>query len=407
LKIVHIIDTLSPETGGPPEVVRMLARSYVRAGAEVEVVTLDDPGAVFLRGFPCRVHALGQSYLGRYAFSPRLWRWLFVHAARFDAIVMNGVWTFPGVCLYFATRRSKVPYGVFVHGALDPWFNRRYPLKRVKKALYWPLQYAVLRNAAAVFFTTETERELARTSFWPNAWNGVVIPYGIEDPESDCANPQQQSECFLGTYPCLRGRRHLLFLGRIHEKKGCDLLVHAFAPDVDLVMAGPDPGGLRTSLTAVARLSGMAERVHWVGMLSGDLKWGALRSCEAFVLPSHQENFGISVVEALAVGRPVLISNQVNIWRQVVADGAGFAEPDTSAGSNALLQRWLETSTEDRASMGERARGCFLKRFGIERAVTTMKAIFTPGNPGAAAAVSAPTSACAPPPGAKAARLQR
>ena len=177
----------------------------------------------------CPVHALGQSFLGRYAFSPRLWRWLKANAGRFDGIIMNGVWTFPGFALRGAARRARRPYGIFVHGALDPWFNRKYPLKHLKKLLYWPLQYAVLRDAAAVFFTTKTERDLAKTSFRPNHWKSVVAPLGIVEDEDAGQDPAREVEAFYGALPELRGRRFLLFLARIHEKKGCDLLIEAFA----------------------------------------------------------------------------------------------------------------------------------------------------------------------------------
>ncbi len=384
LRILHILDTLSPDRGGPQHVVRMLAKSYLRAGTDIEVVCLDNPSASFLRDYPCTVHALDQSYLGRYAFSPRLLRWLLANARRYDAIVVNGIWSFPGFGLYCVTRVTGTPYGIFIHGALDPWFNKQYRLKHLKKMLYWPLQYSVLHNATTVFFTTQTERDLAKTSFWPNTWNGVVIPYGIHDPEMDGSDSRLQTEAFHNRFPQLRNRRFLLFIGRIHEKKGCDLLLDAFAgavgnaSDCDLVIAGPDQVGMRAKLENRAAELGVATRIHWTGMVGGDVKWGALRACDAFVLPSHQENFGISVVEALAVGRPVLISNQVNIWRQIVEDQVGLVEDDTASGTSVLLRRWFELNGEDRRKMASRARGCFLSRFNIDRAVATIINLFGP-----------------------------
>ena len=200
IRILHIITTLSPDQGGPPECVRLLAKAYKTIGAEMETLCLDNPKEPFLHDISCRVHALGQRYLGRYAFSPRLWLWLRKNACRYDGIVMNGIWTFPGLALHFAARRAGTRYGVFTHGALDPWFNRMYPLKYVKKLLYWPLQYAVLHHATAVFFTGETERELARTSFWPSSWNEVVIPYGIHDPDPG-VDPPSQIEAFYRKFP--------------------------------------------------------------------------------------------------------------------------------------------------------------------------------------------------------------
>lgn len=139
MRILHIIDSLSPAAGGPPEAIRQLALAYEHevTDAHIEVVCLDRPDEPFLSGIPCPVHALNQSVLGRFAFSPRLWRWLHHHARRFDLMVMNGIWTFPDLAVRSAARRAGIPYAVFVHGALDPWFNRKYPLKRIKKWLYW------------------------------------------------------------------------------------------------------------------------------------------------------------------------------------------------------------------------------------------------------------------------------
>ncbi len=382
LHILHVIASLSPAAGGPPEAVRQLVRAYPGVGAGVEVVCLDAPDAPFLAGIPCPVHALGQSYLGRYALSPRLWRWLNRNAGRFDAIVINGIWTFTGVAGRFASRRAERPYGIFVHGALDPWFNRKYPLKHVKKRMYWPLQYAVLHDAHAVFFTGEAERKLASASFKPSNWNSVVVPYGINDPEESGCDPAAQIAAFYEELPALRGRRYLLFLGRMHEKKGCDLLIEAFAkiaatvPELDMVMAGPDQVGLQAKLKRQAEKLGIGGRVHWPGLLGGDLKWGALRACEAFVLPSHQENFGIAVVEALAVGRPVLISNQVNIWPEIDADRAGLVEDDTHEGTERLLRRWIALSQADCDAMAGRARPSFLGRYAMNRAAMVIKRVF-------------------------------
>src|SRR6185437_11997557 len=157
---------------------------------------------------------------------------------------MNGIWNFPGVAVRSAARQARKRYGVFVHGALDPWFNRKYPLKRVKKWLYWPIQYRVLRDAAAVFFTTAIERDLAKTSFRPNKWTSVVVPYGIIDLGHSVEEAARQIEKFQASVPALGGRGFLLYMGRIHEKKGCDLLLEAFGrlaavnPDLDLVIAG-------------------------------------------------------------------------------------------------------------------------------------------------------------------------
>jgi glycosyltransferase involved in cell wall biosynthesis len=183
----------------------------------------------------------------------------------------------------------------------------------------------------------------------------------------------------------LGARSFLLFLSRIHEKKGVDILLDAYAklvasaPSTNafpaLVVAGPcaDPeylDGLRKKAAAIPA-PGL---VLWPGMLQGDAKWGAFRAADAFVLPSHQENFGIAVAEALACGAPVLISNQVNIWREVEAAGAALVGPDTADGTYQLLSSWLALSVDERARLRQAAEECFASRFEISRAADSLLA---------------------------------
>jgi glycosyltransferase involved in cell wall biosynthesis len=273
-------------------------------------------------------------------------------------------------------RRSSVPYYVFTHGMLDPWFRHRYPLKHLKKLMYWPwAEYRVLRDARAVLFTSEEECRLARKSFGLYRANEWVVNYGVPEPAGD---PVAQREAFLLQFPTLRGKRFLLFLGRIHPKKGCDLLIQAFAavrpldPALELVIAGPDQVGMQARLVRLAERLGVADAVTWTGMIRGDVKTGAFRAAEAFVLPSHQENFGVAVAESLACGTPVLISNKVNIWREVVEDGSGLAADDTLSGTVEMLQTWVELGGEERHQMSLRAFGSFATRFNAETAAESL-----------------------------------
>jgi glycosyltransferase involved in cell wall biosynthesis len=203
---------------------------------------------------------------------------------------------------------------------------------------------------------------------------------------------------FLQSFPELQGKRVLLFLGRIHPKKGCDLLVEAFAAvgqsesSWHLVMAGPDDVGMQAVLAQHAARLGL-KNITWTGMLEGDLKWGALHAAEAFVLPSHQENFGIAVTEALACGTPVLISNKVNIWREIVADGAGLVEDDSLAGTRQLLRSWFDLSAAERELMANNAAQCFTRRFHIHSAARRLHAaILNPSAQAAARAVPSSTN---------------
>ncbi len=359
---------MSPEAGGPTESVRSLI-TYGLPGYVGEVVTLDDPASPALKGYSFPVHALGPIQTV-YGYSPKLLPWLRANAHRFDGVIVNGLWQYCG----FAARRvfrGKKPYVVFTHGMLDPYFKHQFPLKHAKKWMYWLLvEYWVLRDARRVLFTTEAEERLAKQSFFLHSWKGFVVPYGATGPEGDA---EAQRRAFLDRFPALEGRRFLLFLGRIHRKKGCDMLIDAFVkvaasdPELELVMAGPDQQRWSEELRGTCERAGVAERVHWPGMLKGDVKWGAFFASEAFVLPSHQENFGIAVAEALGCGRPVLLADKVNIAAEIAADGAGMMAADTPEGTLRLLERWVAMTPEERVTMSRAAHECFDRRYDMRR----------------------------------------
>jgi len=377
MRILHIIGTLSPEAGGPSQSVRMILH-HRDIGYFGEVATLDDPSADFLKTLDFPVYPLGP-VSSTYGFTPKLVPWIQENYQRFDGVIVHGLWQYHGR----ATRKAlagKMPYMVFTHGMLDPYFKRAYRLKHLKKWVYWiPFEYHVLRDAYRVLFTSKAEKELAEESFWLHRWNPHVVPYGVNGPPADSQTLQQ---AFFELCPKVRDKRFLLFLGRIHRKKGCDLLIEAFGkiaskdPGLNLVMAGPDQQGWSKELRQMARAAGVEDRVHWPGMLTGDAKWGAFYASEAFVLPSHQENFGIAVAEALSCGRPVLLADKVNIAEDVAKDQAGFMEPDTAEGTLRLLDRWIATTPETRATMSERAIECFRQRYDMRENAKTIMRLF-------------------------------
>lgn len=361
MKILQLVQTLDAQTGGVARAVLLLSEALVRQGHAVEILTLDAPGGDDTDITSLKVHALGTGR-GGYGYSPVLLPWLREHGGDFDRVIVNGLWQYHGFAAWRRYAGSDIPYYVFPHGMLDPWFKRTYPLKHLKKWIYWPWgEYRVLRDARAVIFTSEQERLEARESFSLYRCREAVSPLGVEAPPS---------------LPPAGEKRGLLFLGRLHPKKGCDFLIDAFArfaPNESfLVMAGPDQTGWRAELEEQAKRAGIAERVRFAGMLKGEAKWAAFNEAEAFILPSHQENFALAVAEALACGVPVLISDRVNIWREIEADGAGYVEHDDRAGTERLLERWKNSSPEARATMRLNARRCFETRFQIDRAAESL-----------------------------------
>jgi len=372
---------MDPRGGGPGEGIRQLTPLLQAMGHATQVVSLDAPAAPWLNEIEPSALGLGPGR-SSYGFSPRFRPWLQEHLREYDIAIIHGIWQFHSFCAYQELRAQRIPYVVYPHGMLDPWFRRRYPLKHYKKQLYWWIaEQKVLSKAQGVLFTSDEERRLARESFWPYHAREFVVNYGIQAPPPDLG---RQQAAFHGRMPALRGKRYVLFLGRIYEKKGPDLILEALrgeigtrliAQDMHVLIAGPAKDqAYRFSLDRIlSKISpSIAKRVHWLDVLQGDEKWGALRGADCFILPSHQENFGIAVVEALACGIPVLISNQVNIWKEIVLDGAGLAAADTVAGTAQLLQSWLQLDSARRSEMRGNAGNCFQHRFELTRSVAAI-----------------------------------
>lgn len=388
MKILRVIASLNPEAGGPVEFLRTSVPQLAAHGISFEVVTVDPPDAPWVTGaHGLKVNGMGPGRLG-WGFSLRLLRWLMANVRRFDAVFCDGLWLFPTWAVWLSLKKhsNKIPYFVMPHGMLDPYFQdmRIRPWKTIRNIVYWKLiENRVIRDAAAVIFTCEEERRLARQPFRPYACREVVVNFGTAAPP---LRTDSMATAFAGTCPGLEGRSYFLFLSRLHPKKGIDLLLRAYESCFnwqtsssvcipDLVIAGPVGdesyvAGLRGILGKAP--AEMQRKVHFPGMLTGDAKWGSYYGCEAFILPSHQENFGIVVAESLACGKPVLISNKVNIWQEIHEGGAGLVEEDSLEGTIQLLTRWRSLSIEEKQEMGRRAKEVFLRRFTVEGATQSL-----------------------------------
>jgi glycosyltransferase involved in cell wall biosynthesis len=376
MKILRVIASVDPATGGPVAGMRAITPVLTKLGHQTDFLTVDDPFAGYLQSWVGQTFAMGPAPTS-YAYARRVRPWLEKNISRYDAVIVHGLWQYLGLAVRSVTRaRGGPPYFVIPHGMLDPSVRSTYPVKHVKKWLYWQVaERRILRDARAVLFTCQEERRLARKTFPFYQCNERVIAYGAARPEG---SPDAWSSAWRNRSPSSSTHRYFLFLGRIHSKKGIELLLRAYGKITrtyavshggtppDLVIAGPcvDDRYLAT-LKTLAQAEGIGASVHWPGMLTGDAKWGALANAEAFVLPSYQENFGIAVVEALACGTPVLISNRVNIWSELDADDVALVEPPTQEGITRLLERWLLLTADARTKMGDAARASFEKRFEI------------------------------------------
>ncbi|MDT0688830.1 glycosyltransferase [Salegentibacter sp. F188] len=399
MKVLHVVSEMDPELGGVSKAVRTMAAGLHLHGIKSAVVSLDDPKAGFFSVEDLTVYALGPAK-NPWSYSKKLVPWLMANSLKFNAVIIHGLWLYNSHATRIAfsklqkNKKNILPkLFVMPHGMLDPYFQEapERKLKALRNKIYWRLiESKVINNANGLLFTCEEEKLLARKTFGSyKPKKELVVGMGVEAPPSF---KMSMSKAFNEKCTGLKNRPYLLFISRIHEKKGVDILVKAYAEvlnetvhkdfvstsssvDVQkkssvlpaLVIAGP---GLNSAYgksiqEMVKKNNNLSENVFFPGMLEEEAKWGAFYNAEAFILPSHQENFGIAVVEALACGKPVLISDQVNIWREIEACGGGIIGSDTLEGTIHLLQSWVNSSPDERKKISRNAEVCFRKNYSV------------------------------------------
>ena len=340
-----MIPSVDERSGGPATAIVPMCRALMRQGIDVLLLSttaglsreiahgeiLDHKGvpAIF---FPSR---LGESF----KYSRPLSSWLRANVQKFGVAHIHAVFNHSSVAAAHVCQKSGVPYVIRPLGTLDPWSMTQ---KSLRKRLFWQI-YAkhIMDNAAAVHYTSEAEKLSTESSLGLN--HGKVIPLGVETVFNDFADK-------LARDP------YVLVLSRLHPKKGLDVLVDAFLSLLEkpqfaewrLVLAGDGPAEYVSMLKAQSR----SEKITFTGWLEGDEKEAVLRGASLLALPSHQENFGLCVMEALAQSVPVLVSPNVNLAEEIAAADAGWVAPvDKSA-----LADTLAAALADRDDLARRGR---------------------------------------------------
>lgn len=262
---------------------------------------------------------------------------------------VHGLWQ-PSTALAAQTaRKLGKPYIVTAHGMLERWALAN---KKLKKAVYMALtERANLRNAACLHALTRAEAGDYRRLGLQNPI--AIIPNRVSIPENVCPG------LLFDQFPELKGKRLIVFLGRIHYKKGLDILVQAWArvsrewPEAHLVLAGPDFENTKQKVETQIRALAVDSRVTFTGMLSGASKWSALAASELFVLPSYSEGLSVSVLEAMGISRPVLITENCNL-PEVAENDCGWVIEAKQDALEQALRSALSSSSADRQMRGMR-----------------------------------------------------
>jgi glycosyltransferase involved in cell wall biosynthesis len=360
---------------------RSIAEGLAKRGVAVDVAATDDNGPERLAvplGAPMNIHGVTYWHFARqtrfYNASLPLTSWLWKTVPSYDLIHIHALFSYSSTVAAWIAAIKHVPYVVRPLGILNRWgMQNRRPL--FKSLSYELFEQRILERSSAVHYTSDQEQKEAETLGFHAPAAIIPNPY---DPEGRPSAPGR----FRSRFPELQDSLLVLFMSRVDEKKGLDLLIPAFAQlrqtesRAKLVIAGSGPAALLSSLQNLAHQHGVSHDILWTGFLQGDDKLDALTDADLFVLPSYSENFGVAAVEAMAFGLPVIVSDQIGIHTEIGASGAGLVIP-CAVEPLALAMARCAADPALRRAMGGCGERLAQERFSMDAACDKILELYT------------------------------
>lgn len=381
MNVLHVIPSVSPRRGGPSAAIGPMTQALRECGVDCSVVTTNDdgPGTLdvplgrwtdrdgvptwFLPRFSPPMRALRE-----FAWSPGFSRWMRARLREFDLVHIHALFSYLPSRAMTLARRSGVPYVLRPLGLLEEWSLAQSPLR--KRAFLVLCDRANVRGAAAVHFTSAREMEVSKHV---PADLGFVVPLGVEVPEiSEDLRARARAGLTADESQCV-----LLFLSRWHPKKRIEALLEALATLRDrrwiLVLAGSGDANYEREVRGHIHRLGLDERIRTPGFVEDDVKWAWFAAADAFVLPSHSENFGIAVAEAMAAGVPPIVSEGVALAPDIRRENTGWVVGNDDRSLTAALEEVLN-DPDGRAVRGARAAGFARAKYSWRRSAQEIAA---------------------------------
>jgi len=374
MRVLHVSPYFAPAFcyGGPPRTILGLCRAEQRLGIDVSVFTTTACGQVEL---PSAVHEpelydeipvfrfpLGLA--ARFFDAPQLPKSLVAQIQNFDLVHIHCLWNLTGWRAAKTCIHAGLPYVVSTRGMLLSGARRHHAWR---KRMLFPVERQVLQHASLLHVTSE--EEIADITGLRIRCRALTIPNGVELP-GDIAS---RAGTFRSEYGIDERTPIVAWLGRIHPIKRLDLLAEAFqkvktSPMPILVLAGPDEKGFRAQVEPLFRPLG--DSVLWTGELDSTRKWNLLADASVLVACSETESFGMSIVEAMACGTPVVVTETCP-WREVESENCGrWVKHDADNIATAITE--LLSDLDRARRMGERARQLVLKKYSWDSVAQQM-----------------------------------
>jgi glycosyltransferase involved in cell wall biosynthesis len=363
--ICNVITTLDPRLGGAGSATIEISKALSSKKIKVTILTNDNKNSKFFKSNQVKIINLGNGF-GNYNLSLKLFLWIRKNRKFYDTFIFHGLWQFNTLIARFLLKDN---FYVFSHGQLDPYFaTEKY--KKIKKKIYWNLvEKFNMRKAKAMLLTNNSEKKSQEKSF-VNVKNlkRKVINFGINAPKYNIKN---LNRIFIKKFNFLKNKNYFIFLGRFHKKKGCDILIKSFKNilkkknDIFLLMIGPHSYE-KVKLKNLSNEYKLNDKIFWSKEITNDLKWIIMKKAQAMVLSSRGENFGVSLVESLSVGTPVITTSKVNIQNIIKKSNCGYIGTTNEKDFTKKMLKFINLSKYEKKKLKTNSLVCFNKYFNLK-----------------------------------------
>ena len=366
-KILRIITSLDPKYGGPQNGILSSSVQLIKDGFKVDIATCDSKKINIKEHKNIKIINF-KSFIGdKYRFSFGLFIWLYKNKKNYDFFLIHGLWQFNSLIARLLLRRRK--YYVFTHGQLDPFFGLNL-YKKIKKKIYWYLiERKNLANSKGILLTSKGEKLNLNNTFVDTfKIKKHIIRYGILQKN---LNKKRCINSFNANFPFLCNKKFYLFLGRFNEKKGCEIIIESVIKlkkkfKSKILFAGPiENTNYFKNLKQLVKENNLENTIFFSDSLYEDKKWGAILKSKGMLLASHGENFGIAIAESLSQGKPVLITNKVNIYKNILNHNAGIVSSNTTSSFSKKLLQFENINIKKLNKMSKYASICFKENFDV------------------------------------------
>ena len=366
IKVLRIISTLNPQKGGPAKAIIDNSLAMINQNIKVDILTCDRTSSKFYKSKYINIINQGPSFFGNFYFSYNLFFWLLKNKKNYDFFILHGIWDFKNIVAFMLLNNN---YSVFVHGSLHPAQGKGF-FNKAKKKLYWLIfeKRNLLKSKSLLLTSNKEKAQLDDTFVDTKGIKKVFVKYGILK-----SNPNKKIllSKFNKKFPFLKNKSFYLYLGRLHKQKGADIIIEAvnkikLNSNIKILIMGPFIGSkFENKLKLLVKKYKLEKQIFFSNAQFGDIKWGAIYSSKAMLLPSHGENFGISLVEAMSAGKPVLTTFKVNINDIIIKYNAGLISRDNLTNFSKILLQFQTLNKKKKNQISNNALKCFKDNFDI------------------------------------------